>query len=300
MKKSFHSHGKLLITAEYSILSGAKALAVPCTLGQSLSFEETAESTLLWKSFDHQGKPWYQGEFTVNDFKEKSRSSAVGKQLTKILRAIRKLNPSFLNHGGGEVLTHLEFNRHWGLGSSSTLIANLAQWAKINPFQLLEHTFGGSGYDLSCAKAKGPIHYVRNQFSPLVSPVEFNPPFAKHLFFIYQNTKQNSRAEINRIEHFPFSSIEKINILTEAITNCKDQHLFNELLAEHESLIGQYVRRKPIQKSLFSDFKGQIKSLGAWGGDFMLVSGNENTIDFFRDRGYSIIYPFNALVLQPS
>lgn len=300
MKKSFHSHGKLLITAEYCILSGAKALAIPCSLGQSLTFEATAEQHLLWKSFDYQGKLWYQGEFDINDFKEKTKSSAVGEQLTQILQTLRKLNPSFLNHGGGKVQTRLEFNRHWGLGSSSTLIANLAQWAQINPFQLLENTFGGSGYDLSCATAIGPIHYVRNHFSPLVTPVRFNPPFAEHLFFIYQNTKQNSRTEIQRTQHFPLSSLEKINTLTETITNCKNQLLFNELLAEHESLIGQYIKRIPIQKSLFSNFKGQIKSLGAWGGDFMLVSGDENTVDYFKNRGYSTIYPFNSMVLQPS
>lgn len=300
MKTSFHSHGKLLITAEYCVLSGAKALAVPCTLGQSLSFETTLEPDLVWNSFDHEGKLWYQGQFMLNDFKEKTKPTEVGEQLTKILRTIRQLNPSFLSQGGGKVLTHLEFNRHWGLGSSSTLIANLAQWAQINPFELLENTFGGSGYDLSCATAKGPIHYVRNPFSPLVTSVQFNPPFAEHLFFIYQNTKQNSRIEIDRTKHIPFSELEEMNMLTEAITNCKDQLFFNKLLAEHESLMGQYLKRIPIQKSLFSDFNGQIKSLGAWGGDFMLVSGDENTVNYFKTKGYSTLFPFNTMVLQPT
>ena len=32
----FYSHGKLLLTAEYAVLDGAKALALPTKLGQSL------------------------------------------------------------------------------------------------------------------------------------------------------------------------------------------------------------------------------------------------------------------------
>jgi mevalonate kinase len=33
----FYSHGKLLITSEYAVLDGAKALALPTRLGQKLS-----------------------------------------------------------------------------------------------------------------------------------------------------------------------------------------------------------------------------------------------------------------------
>ena len=33
---SFYSHGKLLLTGEYTILKGANALAIPCKMGQTL------------------------------------------------------------------------------------------------------------------------------------------------------------------------------------------------------------------------------------------------------------------------
>jgi mevalonate kinase len=299
LKKSYYGHGKLLITAEYYVLAGAKALAVPCPLGQSLTFESTGQKHLTWNSFDNQGQLWYQGQFELETFEEKTAiKTAVGKQLSLLLQATLKLNPLFLNQGGGIVNTQLEFDRNWGLGSSSTLLANMAQWAQINPFELSEQSFGGSGYDLSCASANGPIHYVRNNFSPKVTPVNFNPPFASRLFFVYQNTKQNSRTEIDRTRQIPFIEMEKINALTEAITNCQDQNEFNVLLAEHESRIGQYVKKTPIQQSLFNDFNGQIKSLGAWGGDFMLVSGDEQTINYFNRRGYNTIHHFEDMVLQ--
>ena len=33
---SYYSHGKLLLTAEYAVLKGAKGLAIPCERGQIL------------------------------------------------------------------------------------------------------------------------------------------------------------------------------------------------------------------------------------------------------------------------
>ncbi len=45
---------------------------------------------------------------------------------------------------------------------------------------------------------------------------------------------------------------------------------FEELLILHEKLISKAIGISPIQERLFSDYKGVIKSLGAWGGDFVL------------------------------
>ncbi|MEQ3661167.1 MAG: GHMP kinase, partial [Flavobacterium sp.] len=39
MKQTYYSNGKLLLTGEYVVLDGAKALAVPTKFGQSLSIE---------------------------------------------------------------------------------------------------------------------------------------------------------------------------------------------------------------------------------------------------------------------
>lgn len=296
MKKQFHSNGKLLITAEYYVLAGAKALAVPSRYGQSLQYKRQDQNYLLWKSFDHQGKRWYEGEFELENLLEKgTQKTKIGTKLTQILQATRALNPSFLNHGG-QVDTHLEFDRHWGLGSSSTLISNISQWAKVNPFNLLDMTFGGSGYDISCASAKSAIHYTINELTPEVVPVPFNPPFASNLFFVYQNSKQNTQAEIERTKSIPYNKIEQMNQLTETITLCKNQPEFNKLLLEHEILVSRYLNREPLQKSHFRDFSGQIKSLGAWGGDFMLVSGNPKSPSYFKSKGYKTIFKFTEIL----
>ena len=49
---SFYGRGKLLLTSEYAVLSGARALALPCQKGQKLTFEPLDSNELLWESFD--------------------------------------------------------------------------------------------------------------------------------------------------------------------------------------------------------------------------------------------------------
>ena len=34
---------------------------------------------------------------------------------------------------------------------------------------------------------------------------------------------------------------------------------------------------------LFNDFKGAIKSLGAWGGDFILATAKQDPTAYFKD-----------------
>ena len=50
--QTFNSNGKLLLTGEYLVLDGAKALAVPTIFGQSLSLELIDEAKIIWSSFD--------------------------------------------------------------------------------------------------------------------------------------------------------------------------------------------------------------------------------------------------------
>jgi len=42
-KRTFYSHGKLLLTAEYVILDGAKALALPTKFGQEMEISPISE-----------------------------------------------------------------------------------------------------------------------------------------------------------------------------------------------------------------------------------------------------------------
>ena len=60
MKKEFYSNGKLLITGEYVVLDGAKALALPTKFGQSLIIEPSDNNEIYWKSHDHDKSIWFE------------------------------------------------------------------------------------------------------------------------------------------------------------------------------------------------------------------------------------------------
>ena len=198
--EEYYSNGKLLLTGEYFVLDGAKSLAVPTTCGQNLTVESIQEPQLIWNSFTNTGECWLEIIFDLPKFRLVSATfetnndggkDVIAEKLKEILLEVKKLNPSFLNSGEGALVkTKLTFPKNWGLGTSSTLINNLANWAKLNPYELLENTFGGSGYDIACAHYNTPILYTRNGIKPIVQKVNFNPLFKDQLYFVYLNKKQ--------------------------------------------------------------------------------------------------------------
>ena len=108
------------------------------------------------------------------------------------------LNPKFLSNTQQSlsVTTNLEFPEDWGLGTSSTLIYNIAKWANVDPFVLNKVSFNGSGYDIACANATLPIYYQLSDNKPIVKAAPFNPPFAKNIYFVYLRFKKDTRQGI--------------------------------------------------------------------------------------------------------
>ncbi|WP_339841347.1 GYDIA family GHMP kinase [uncultured Maribacter sp.] len=303
MTKEYYSNGKLLLTAEYVILDGAKGLALPTKFGQSLSLQTSNSENFIWNSLDEDDNIWFSSEFSKNNLKTIYTSDIhASNRLSQILLEAQKLNPSFLPSSTdlNSAEAKLTFPRDWGLGSSSTLIANIAQWADVNPYRLLAATFGGSGYDIACANHNTPILYQRNEFEPTVSEVDFQPNFSDQLFFVYLNQKKNSRDAINSYRNLDFdkpSLVSKINDITYNILKCEDVQEFGLLLNAHEAILSETLKIPTAKESLFSDYKGTIKSLGAWGGDFVLVVGSESEMSYFKNKGYSTILSYKEMIL---
>jgi mevalonate kinase len=300
--KSFYAHGKLLLTAEYAVLDGALALALPTRLGQSLEVSPVGE-TLHWKSVDADANCWFEAEFDSESAEIiRTTHEDLASRLKQILNAAKALNRDFTPSGA--VVTRLEFSRHWGLGSSSTLITNIAAWASVNPFELLESTFGGSGYDIACALAAGPIWYQRLNGQVVSNPADFHPTFAPHLFFAYLGRKQDSREGIQRYRArnpgLNESWMQEISQISKAMVEAKGLSEFELLLKMHESRIGRALGLMPVQESLFPDFWGVVKSLGAWGGDFVMLTSQRDataTISYLADKGIGTVFSWNELIL---
>ncbi|MFD1062148.1 GYDIA family GHMP kinase [Winogradskyella litorisediminis] len=298
----FKSNGKLLLTGEYLVLDGAKALALPTQFGQSLIVEKIDKPIISWESYNETHAIWFQDVFSISAiFSDSIKSdNQVSERLIQIFKSIKQLNPNFLDSDiGYNIKTTQDFNRTWGLGTSSTLINNLASWANVDAYELLELTFGGSGYDIACAQSDSAIIYQLTENKPNVTEVKFKPYFRDHIYFVYLNQKQNSRDGIKTYKAFKgdlTQPIKDINAITEALITCNDIESFDRLITAHEEIIAKIIGQKPIKNLLFSDFKGAIKSLGAWGGDFVMVTSEKNPEVYFKSKGYKTIIPYSQMI----
>ena len=304
MRQTFYSNGKLLLTGEYLVLDGAKALALPTKMGQNLQVVTHDKPTISWKSFDADGTIWFEDELELDaiiNYKEAAESSVKNTLLT-ILHHAHLLQPSFFQERVGyQIETALTFPKKWGLGTSSTLINNLAQWLKIDAFELLNNSFGGSGYDIACAQNDTPIFYRLENQKPNVTPLDFQPEFASNLYFVYLNQKQSSKNAIaayyNKKHEKLKQSIANINKLSDAVATAKNIKPFANALQLHENELSAILELLTVQEALFSDFDGVVKSLGAWGGDFILAIALEDPTAYFSSKGYSTVIPYKEMIL---
>ncbi len=302
MQKEFYSNGKLLLSGEYAILDGALGFAIPTSYGQSLHVTPTNTGHLEWTSFDEQNVAWFSASFNLDNFKIKSTTDQnIAHSLITILLEANAQNPLLLTDSKGfKVETHLDFPRSWGLGTSSTLINNVAQWARVDAYELLWNAFGGSGYDIACAQHNSPITYQLKNGVPSVNEIEFNPIFKDALFFVHLNQKQSSKAAIEAYRNLnvdkdklikTISSISKKMILADTLAG------FERLMEEHEALLSDILQIAPIKQRLFQDYFGAVKSLGAWGGDFVLATGDYKALDYFKGKGYDTVIPYAKMEL---
>jgi mevalonate kinase len=308
MKKEFYSNGKLLITGEYLVLDGAKSLALPTKFGQSLSVEITNNPCkIFWRSFDSDGDCWFETELDFNSimsFKYDSKLDSVQNTLIRILKEGFQLNPEFLQDKtiGYHITTNLNFPRNWGLGTSSTLLNNIAQWLQIDAFVLLHASFGGSGYDIACAQNNAAITYQLKNSNPMVEKVSFNPSFTDSIYFLYLNKKQNSKSAIATYRNKKLDLDKKL----EEVTSITDYLLkspltlkqFKMKLIEHEKLLSTILEVPTIQQTYFQDFDGVVKSLGAWGGDFVMVVSSQNPKRYFASKGFEVLLSFEEMILN--
>ena len=304
MRQTFYSNGKLLLTGEYLVLDGAKALALPTKMGQNLQVVTHDKLTISWKTFDADGTIWFEDELELDaiiNYKEAAESSVKNTLLT-ILHHAHLLQPSFFQETVGyQIETALTFPKKWGLGTSSTLINNLAQWLKIDAFELLNNSFGGSGYDIACAQNDTPIFYQLENQKPNVTPLDFQPEFASNLYFVYLNQKQSSKNAIaayyNKKHEKLKQNIANINKLSDAVATAKNIKSFANALQLHENELSAILELLTVQEALFSDFDGVVKSLGAWGGDFILAIALEDPTAYFSSKGYSTVIPYKEMIL---
>ena len=297
----FKSNGKILLTSEYLVLDGAKAIALPSKLTQDLYVEQCDKEIIEWQGIDEKGNVWYEENFYLknNDLVYSAEKNNTSEKLLLLFNHILKTR-EVKDILGNKFSTKLNFKREWGLGTSSTFVNNLAKWANIDPYRLLFSAFKGSGYDIACCDVNNPIIFEKKQNSINVKNITFNPPFIENIYLIHLGKKQNTQTSITnylRTKSEKNDLIKRINLISQEMLQCKNLNHFEDLIVEHESIISQAISQEPIQKLTFNDYNlGKIKSLGAWGGDFILVTSKNNDLSYFNNKGFETILKLSDLV----
>ncbi len=300
----FHAHGKLLISAEYMVMHGSKALAVPLQQGQSLhKIRSENREVFTWKAF-YQEQLWFHASLDPASLKIlDTGDTEMAQRLQQMITACIELMPSFQEDlVRWDVETFLEFSPLWGFGSSSTLITLLAVWAEINPLDLHFQVSDGSGYDVACATAEGPILYTLRDHSPHYQHVPFDPPFSHQLYFAWLGKKQLTAAHLKQLAGGVSPDDETIlhfSQLTDRMIAADNLDTFQALMMEHEEKLSQILGIEKISTSRFPGLPGTVKSLGAWGGDFVMIASGaseKELFDYLYQRDIQLIYRYQELI----
>ena len=306
-EKAFYGHGKLLITGEYFVLDGARALAVPTKFGQRMRVKElhATSGLLYWVALNNKKQAWLNLVFDTKDFTCLNAKQDEAHRLTKILTETRKLNPEFLTACKDmAVETLLEFPNEWGLGTSSTLIHCVSKWAGVDGYQLLKNTLGGSGYDVACAENDSAILYQLQSGLPSTTPIEWEPVFKNSIYFAYTGVKKISSEAIKYYREQlrdKTQVIESLNQITDSILKSTTVVEFEKLITEHETLVGSHLKIQPIKDTMFAGYWGSVKSLGAWGGDFVLMTNEkseEELKNYLAEKNMNTVFSWGNLILS--
>lgn len=294
------------MTGEYGVIDGAHALAIPTVYGQSMTVKSTTGSELVWEAKDHNGDIWFKSKISLFDFQPtQTTDEKVSAKLTKILKNAVRLNSEFLSKWNGfKVTTELNFDRQWGLGTSSTLYCLIAEWADIHPIHLFFSVEQGSGYDVACGWADGPIEYRKDGDSISYGDIDFDPSFKENLYFVYTGKKMDSQQGIKYYREQisnkkAFSS--KLSDLTDEMLSAQSLNMFEAVIATHEDVVSKALKMDKIQDLYFSDYWGKVKSLGAWGGDFALVTSERSrkeTVEYLVSKDISVIVPYEEMLYR--
>ena len=291
------------------MLDGAAAIALPCRYGQNMSVSKSSSQgrVVLCRSLDERGKEWFAGQFDMDKPSVLSTTDeAVAERFLSILIYLAKHNKeAFPSDTKWEFVHQINFSRYWGLGTGSTLIYNMAIWAEVNPYGLAEHVFGGSGYDIACAGASGPLRYKINSPLPRYEEIDFNPIFKDNIYFVYLEQKQNSREGIKNYralqnENKKPHAIAEVEELNYNILGARSLSDFEESIREHESIISNIIGMPKVQDVHFADLDGVAKSLGAWGGDFAMLTshgGYEALKKYCQTKGFGTVIPYQQMIL---
>lgn len=298
--ETYYSQGKFLITGEYLVMAGAEAIVLPINKGQYLKIFEAEDENLHWQSF-YKEQAWFEAIFDPESFEIlKTSDQQSTAYITSLLKNAAQLSNKRKTLRNISIRTELEFDKEWGMGSSSTLLVNLSYLFDINAFDLHSKVSHGSGFDVAAALSDFPVRYRIRKNNREILPVHMPELFFDHTYFIYLGEKADSGIAVedfhsrNKDLKMP---VKYINEITAQFTELEDVQELSNITGEHEEFMGKVLCLESPTNH-FPDYSYGMKSLGAWGGDFIMAvnpNGKEEVEQYFKHKGYTLIFSANEL-----
>ena len=106
---------------------------------------------------------------------------------------------------------------------------NLTKWARVDPYELLNSKFKGSGYDIACCDKTNPIIFMKKENKIEIIDISFRVNFLEKIYLIYTNRKQSSESSLNKYYKNKIDrkkSIQTINQINDEILKCSNLNEF--------------------------------------------------------------------------
>jgi len=307
--QSFYAPGKILLVGEYTVTKGFEGLAVPVKSGQWMDVWEfdspgNAEDRFIFNALDSHGASWFSESFDIARLKQNAasvqlsesknpsensehnsesiiKSSIESNNESHLSKLLALVPASFWKPGKSyRFETRLEFDRSSGLGSSSTFVQLMSNYFKLDPFQVQDLVFGGSGYDVAIAAVQKPLIYWRNEQGVHFRQWKLNSELTKDWKVVFLGNKVNSRTSTSQVSDMleDLSNDEnyrmQIQKIIEIVRDAQELMALETGIEMYQMFLSQllgmvtpytYFGVKPLPR-------GVCKWLGAWGGDMLLVN----------------------------
>lgn len=298
--EKYYSHGKFLLTAEYLVMAGAQAIVLPVNLGQYLRASFTSEDEISWKSY-YRGDLWFEATFypftleiqTASDYER-------AEYLQDLLKVASLLSSKMPEVQGLHITTALEFDPSWGMGSSSTLMVNVARLFDVSAFDIHKALSKGSGFDIAAGMTGMPFYFRLQKNQRKIVPARLPDLFYQHAFFVYSGHKADSQKAVNVFHQKQQDLKMPVKYINEITAQFAEVETFEELsriTSEHEIFMEEVLGMKsPLRR--FADYPYGMKSLGAWDGDFFLAlhPGDKSEVErYFYHKECPVVFQANEL-----
>ncbi|MDK2909818.1 MAG: hypothetical protein PWR20_1385 [Bacteroidales bacterium] len=294
--------GKIMLSGEYFVLWGATAFALPSR------FRQYFEVFHLPKGHTHHRWDTLLGDELIFsceidkntlECRNIKGSASSATYITDLIKAAYSFNASAFSQTC-HFKTRLTFQPEWGLGSSSSLIVNVARYVEADAFALHRLVSQGSGYDVACALYEKPLLF-KNPAKPEIYFSELNYDFTQHLFFLPLKIKQDSQAAVKDIlsRQPPLDALKRASEISVAMAHSENLKEFETLLKEYMHLVKENLGLSNGLEEKFRDFRSTLKPLGAWGGDLALVVSQENEAyirGYFAEKGFDTLLPWSEVI----